>query len=133
MSAELLMLGGERKSAADEGTFDVIEPATGAPMAEVAEAGEEDARRAVDVAVRAFEDGPWPRTSATERGRVLLRASVMVRERLEDLARLEARNVGKPIGDARDEIGIVANTLEYWGGAANKIFGETVPVQDPGL
>src|SRR5438105_9384164 len=126
MSAELLMLGGERKSAAEEGTFDVIEPATGAPMAEVAEAGEEDARRAVDVAVRAFEDGPWPRTSATERGRVLLRASVMVRERLEDLARLEARNVGKPIGDARDEMGIVAGTLEYWGGAANKIFGETV-------
>jgi acyl-CoA reductase-like NAD-dependent aldehyde dehydrogenase len=57
----------------------------------------------------------------------------MVRERLEDLARVEARNVGKPIGDARDEIGIVADTLEYWGGAANKIFGETVPIQDPGL
>jgi len=102
-------------------------------MAEVAEAGPEDARRAVDVALRAFEEGPWPRTSATERGRVLLRASVLVRERLEDLAQVEARNVGKPIGDARDEIGIVADTLEYWGGAANKILGETVPVQDPGL
>ena len=73
------------------------------------------------------------RTSATERGRVLLRASVLVRERLEELAQLEARNAGKPIGDARDEVGIVADTLEYWGGAANKIFGETVPVQDPGL
>jgi acyl-CoA reductase-like NAD-dependent aldehyde dehydrogenase len=102
-------------------------------MAEVAEAGPEDARRAVDVAVRAFDEGPWPRTSATVRGRVLLRASTLVRERLEDLARLEARNVGKPIRDARDEIGIVADTLEYWGGAANKIFGETVPIQDPGL
>jgi acyl-CoA reductase-like NAD-dependent aldehyde dehydrogenase len=133
MSTELLVIGGERRPAAEEGTFDVIEPATGAPMAAVAEAGEEDARRAVDVAVRAFEEGPWPRTSATERGRVLLRASVLVRERLEDLARLEARNVGKPIGDARDELGIVAGTLEYWGGAANKIFGETVPIQDPGL
>jgi acyl-CoA reductase-like NAD-dependent aldehyde dehydrogenase len=83
--------------------------------------------------VRAFEEGPWPRTSATERGRVLLRASFLVRERLEDLSRIEATNVGKPIADARDELGIVANTLEYWGGAANKIFGETVPVQDPGL
>jgi acyl-CoA reductase-like NAD-dependent aldehyde dehydrogenase len=133
MAAELLVLGGERTPAAENGTFAVIEPGTGAPMAEVAEAGPEDARRAVDVALRAFEEGPWPRTSATERGRVLLRASVLVRERLEDLARVEARNVGKPIGDARDEIGIVANTLEYWGGAANKIFGETVPVQDPGL
>jgi len=127
------VLGGERADAAEGGTFAVIEPGTGMPMAEVAQAGPEDARRAVDVAVRAFEEGPWPRTSATERGRVLLRASFLVRERLEDLARVEARNVGKPIGDARDEIGIVANTLEYWGGAANKIFGETVPVQDPGL
>jgi len=133
MTTELLVLGGEGRPAAEGRTFGVIEPGTGAPMAEVSEAGPEDARRAVDVAIRAFEEGPWPRTSATVRGRVLLRASTLVRERLEDLARLEARNVGKPIRDARDEIGIVADTLEYWGGAANKIFGETVPIQDPGL
>jgi len=133
MTTELLVVGGERQPAAEDRTFAVIEPGTGAPMAEVAEAGPADARRAVDVAVRAFEVGPWPRTPATLRGRVLLRASAMVREGLEDLARLEARNAGKPIGDARDEIGIVADTLEYWGGAANKIFGETVPIQDPGL
>ena len=133
MSAELLMLGGEHVPAAEGGTFAVTEPATGEPLTEVAQAGPEDARRAVDVAVRAFEEGPWPRTSATERGRVLLKASFLVRERLEDLARIESRNVGKPIRDARDELGIVASTLEYWGGAANKIFGETVPIQDPGL
>jgi acyl-CoA reductase-like NAD-dependent aldehyde dehydrogenase len=133
MATELLVLGGEGRPAAEGKTFAVIEPGTGAPMSDVAEAGPEDARRAVDVAVRAFDEGPWPRTSATLRGRVLLRASVIVRDRLEDLARLEARNVGKPIRDARDEIGIVADTLEYWGGAANKIFGETVPIQDPGL
>jgi betaine-aldehyde dehydrogenase len=133
MTAELLNVGGERVPAAEGGTFTVVEPGSGSPMAEVAEAGPEDARSAVDVAVRAFDEGPWPRMSATERGRVLLRASVLVRERLEELAHVEARNVGKPIRDARDEIGIVADTLEYWGGAANKIFGETVPVQDPGL
>jgi acyl-CoA reductase-like NAD-dependent aldehyde dehydrogenase len=133
MTTELLVLGGEGQPATEGKTFGVNEPGTGAPMAEVAEAGPEDARRAVDVAVRAFDEGPWPRTPATLRGRVLLRASAMVRERLEDLARLEARNAGKPIRDARDEIGIVADTLEYWGGAANKIFGETVPIQDPGL
>jgi acyl-CoA reductase-like NAD-dependent aldehyde dehydrogenase len=133
MTTELLVLGGESRPAAEGKTFAVIEPGTGAPMTEVAEAGPEDARRAVDVAIRAFEEGPWPRTSATVRGRVLLRASTLVRERLEDLSRLEARNAGKPIRDARDEIGIVADTLEYWGGAANKIFGETVPIQDPGL
>jgi acyl-CoA reductase-like NAD-dependent aldehyde dehydrogenase len=133
MTTELLVVGGDRRAAAEDKTFTVIEPGTGAPMAEVAEAGPEDARRAVDVAVRAFDEGPWPRTPATIRGRVLVRASVLVREHLEQLAQLEARNVGKPIGDARDEVGLVADTLEYWGGAANKIFGETVPVQDPGL
>ena len=133
MTTELLVVGGEHRPAAEDNTFAVIEPGTGAPMAQVAEAGPEDARRAIDVAVRAFDEGAWPRTSATLRGRVLLWASAMVRDRLEDLAELEARNVGKPIRDARDEIGIVADTLEYWGGAANKIFGETVPIQDPGL
>ncbi|HEV8681186.1 MAG TPA: aldehyde dehydrogenase family protein [Actinomycetota bacterium] len=133
MATELLVLGGEGRPAAEGKTFAVIEPGTGAPLSDVAEAGPEDARRAVDVAVRAFDEGPWPRTPATLRGRVLLRTSVIVRDRLEDLASLEARNVGKPIRDARDEIGIVADTLEYWGGAANKIFGETVPIQDPGL
>jgi acyl-CoA reductase-like NAD-dependent aldehyde dehydrogenase len=133
MTAELLVIAGERRPAVEGKTFTVIEPGTGGTLAEVAEAGPEDAGRAVEAAVRAFEEGPWPRTPATHRGRVLLRASVLVRERLEDLATLEARNVGKPIGDARDELGIVADTLEYWGGAANKIFGETVPIQDSGL
>jgi acyl-CoA reductase-like NAD-dependent aldehyde dehydrogenase len=133
MDAELLIIGGERMAAAEGRTFTVVEPGTGATMAEVAEAGPEDARRAVDVAVRAFEEGPWPRTPATRRGRVLLRAAALVRERHEELARLEARNAGKPIRDARDEVALVAEVLEYWGGAANKIFGETVPVQDPGL
>ncbi len=133
MSAELLVMGGERTASAGGATFEVIEPGTGAPMAEVAEASEEDARRAVEIAARAFDEGSWRRASATERGRVLLRASAMVRERLEEFAVVEARNAGKPIRAARGEMGTVAAVLEYWGGAANKIFGETVPVQDPGL
>ncbi|MGH2660810.1 MAG: aldehyde dehydrogenase family protein [Actinomycetota bacterium] len=130
---ELLVLGGERAVAAEGKIFEVTEPGTGRPMAEVAEASAEDARRAVEVAHRAFEEGPWPRTSATERGRVLLRAAALFRERLEDFARVEARNGGKPISAARGEMGIVAGVLEYWGGAANKIFGESIPVQDPGI
>ncbi|HYF10987.1 MAG TPA: aldehyde dehydrogenase family protein [Actinomycetota bacterium] len=133
MSTELLMIGGERTDAADGKTFDVIEPSTARPMAEVAEAGPEDANRAVGVALEAFESGPWPRTSARERGRVLTKASFLVRERLEELAKLEARNGGKPIAAARGEIEIVANVFEYWGGAANKILGETIPVVPSGI
>ncbi|HEX9374647.1 MAG TPA: aldehyde dehydrogenase family protein [Actinomycetota bacterium] len=133
MGVELLSIGGERVAAASGATFEVTEPGTGGPMAEVAEAGPDDARRAVDAAHRAFEEGAWPRTSATERGRVLARAAALVRDRLEELAVLEARNAGKPIRDARDEVGLVANVFEYWGGAANKVLGETIPVADQGL
>jgi acyl-CoA reductase-like NAD-dependent aldehyde dehydrogenase len=130
---ELLALGGKRVAALDGHEADVIEPATGASAWRVAQAGPEDARRAVDIAHGAFEDGAWPRTSARERGRVLLKASFLIRERLEELARLEARNSGKPISAARAEIDIVANVFEYWGGAATKIFGETIPVVPPGI
>jgi len=133
MKIEHFVLGGERVSAADGKTFAVIEPATGKPFAEVAEAGPEDVQRAVQAAYRAFEEGRWPRLSATDRGRILLQAATLVRQRLEEIAVVEARNAGKPIRDARGEIGLVAAVLEYWGGAANKIFGETIPVQDAGL
>jgi acyl-CoA reductase-like NAD-dependent aldehyde dehydrogenase len=130
---ELLVLGGERTAAADDATVEVVEPATGKAAWEVAQASPEDARRAVDVAVEAFEAGPWRRMSARERGHVLTKASFLIRERQEELATLEARNGGKPIGAARAELDIVANTYEYWGGAANKIFGETIPIVPPGL
>ena len=130
---ELLVIGGVRTAAADGKTAPVIEPATAAPMIDVAEAGLEDARRAVDVAARAFEEGAWRRMSARERGRILSAASLLIRDRREELAVLEARNGGKPISSARAEIDIVANVFEYWGGAANKIFGETIPVQPSGI
>ncbi len=133
MNTEYLVLGGERVPAAEGKTFDVIEPGLGKAFARVAEAGIEDVGRAVRVAYETLEVGKWSRLSATERGRILLRASVLVRERLETLAILEARNAGKPIQDARGEMSLVANVFEYWGGAANKIAGETLPVQDAGI
>jgi len=133
MNIEHLILGGERVPAAEGKTFAVTEPGTGKPFTEVAEAGTEDVQRAVQIAYRAFEEGKWPRLSATDRGRILLQAAALVRERLEDIAVIEARNAGKPIRDARGEISLVSAVLEYWGGAANKILGETIPVQDAGL
>ena len=131
--AESLVMGGERVEAADGATLEVIEPATAGTMSEVASAGPEDATRAIDLAQRAFEDGAWPRMSARERGRLLTKASLVIRDRQEDLATLEARNGGKPISSARAEIDIVANVFEYWGGAANKITGETIPIPPPGI
>ena len=133
MKIEHFVLGGERAPAADGKSFAVIEPGSGKSFAEVAEAGPEDVERAVQRAYWAFEQGRWARLSATDRGRILLQAAALVRERLEDIAVIEARNAGKPIRDARGEVALVAAVLEYWGGAANKISGETIPVQDAGL
>ncbi|MBV9231489.1 MAG: aldehyde dehydrogenase [Chloroflexi bacterium] len=133
MKIEHFVLGGERVPSAEGKTFSVIEPASGQPFAEVAETSVEDVERAVQVAYKAFEEGRWPRLSATERGRILLQAANLVRQRLEEIAIIEARNAGKPIRDARGEVALVAAVLEYWGGAANKIFGETIPVQDAGI
>jgi acyl-CoA reductase-like NAD-dependent aldehyde dehydrogenase len=133
MGPHKLVIGGKSVAASDGKTFPVFEPGFGVGMAEVAEAGPEDVRLAVDAAHRAFEEGPWPRTSATGRGRVLLKVATRVRERLDEIATVEARNGGKPISDARGEIGAVAAYFEYFAGAANKIFGETIPIQDPGL
>jgi acyl-CoA reductase-like NAD-dependent aldehyde dehydrogenase len=128
-----LLVGGRERSGKEGRTFTVEEPATGEVLAEVAEAGPEDVREAVGAAVRAFEDGPWPRTPAVERGRVLARASSLLRDRLDEFAEVEARNGGKPLPAARGEVENAANTLEFYGGAANKFFGEVVPVADPGL
>src|SRR2546422_10921992 len=108
MKIEQFVLGGERTSAADGKTFPVVEPGPVKPFAEVAQAGREDVERAVRTAHRAFEEGAWPHLSATERGRILLQASLLLRERLEEIATVEARNAGKPIRDARGEVALAA-------------------------
>ncbi len=133
--AEQLIIAGTRRDAADGATFTVVEPATGAPLAEIAQAGPADVDAALAAADAAFADGrgTWARTSATERGRVLHRVAELLREREDAFAMAEARGAGHPIGDARWEVGAAAGTFEYYAGAANKHMGSVVPVQDAGL
>jgi acyl-CoA reductase-like NAD-dependent aldehyde dehydrogenase len=132
MNAELLVAG-RRRPAVDGATFTVREPATGEPLAEVAQAGPVDLDAALAAAIGEFDSGAWPRTDATARGRVLARTAALIREHADELATLEARNAGKVIGDAHWEVEAAAGTFEYYAGAANKHFGEVVPVQDPGI
>jgi acyl-CoA reductase-like NAD-dependent aldehyde dehydrogenase len=128
-----LLIAGERVESADGRTFPTYNPATGTVLAEVALAGVEDVNRAVRAARDAFDEGPWPRWPATRRGRALLKAAQLIRERRDALAELETRNCGKALADARDEVEGAANTFEYYAGAANKHFGETIPVMAGGL
>jgi len=127
-----MIIGGEQVDAADGQTFDVMNPATGELLARAPLGGKEDVDRAVKAAQAAFE-GPWSTWSAAKRGRTLMKLSNLVKEHLEELARLESRNVGKPISGARGEALAVSLVFEYYAGAANKVFGETIPVSKPGL
>jgi acyl-CoA reductase-like NAD-dependent aldehyde dehydrogenase len=127
-----MIIGGKSVAAADGQTFDVVSPVTGEIIARVPRGGAQDVDRAVDAAQAAF-DGEWRTWSQTRRGQALARFAALIREHLEELARLESRNMGKPISSARWEIGAVADVMEYYAGAANKLMGETIPVSRPGF
>jgi betaine-aldehyde dehydrogenase len=127
-----MIIGGEQVDAADGQTFDVTNPATGEVLAKAPLGGPEDVDRAVKAAQAAFE-GPWSTWSASKRGRTLQKYSQLVKQNMEELAQLESRNVGKPISSARGEAFAVSLVFEYYAGAANKLFGETIPVSTPGL
>jgi len=133
VNAYQLVIGGERVGAVDGATFDVSDPSVGERLATVARAGTTDVDAAVGVAHREFEEGIWRRTNATQRGKVLLRASQILRERAEDFAVAESRNAGHPIGNSRWEANAAADVFEYFAGAANKHYGDSIPVQDGGL
>ncbi len=68
-----------------------------------------------------------------DRGKVLLRLASLIRDHADELAKLEARNVGKPIRDARDEVGLAADCFEYYAGTVNKVGGQTIPAAAPGV
>jgi acyl-CoA reductase-like NAD-dependent aldehyde dehydrogenase len=104
----------------------VIEPATEQVMAKVPRAGAAD----VDASVaRAKEAYPaWRAVVPEDRAALLHGLATAIEERLEDLAKLEARNAGKPIGDARGEMGMVVKTFRYYAGAPERLLGHTIPV-----
>jgi acyl-CoA reductase-like NAD-dependent aldehyde dehydrogenase len=103
-----------------------VEPATEETLAEVPEAGIEEADQAIARAKAAFPE--WRAITPAERASILRRLAEAIEERAEDLARLEARNVGKPIGDARGEVGMVAHAFHFYAGAPERLVGETIPV-----
>ncbi|MFO7321948.1 MAG: aldehyde dehydrogenase family protein [Chloroflexota bacterium] len=129
---EGLAIGGKRTASSDGKTTTVYNPATGAPIAEVAAATADDVDRAVCIAHERFSAGRWKEMRSRERGQLLQRIANLVRERAETLAQIESQNGGKPISAARGEIASVANTFEYYAGAVNKFFGQTIPVNANG-
>jgi acyl-CoA reductase-like NAD-dependent aldehyde dehydrogenase len=106
--------------------IEVVEPATEQVMAKVPRAGAEEADAAVTAAKASFE--AWRAIAPGDRALLLLRMSELIGERTEELATLEARNAGKPIGDARGEIEMVGECFRYYAGAPERLLGQTIPV-----
>jgi betaine-aldehyde dehydrogenase len=129
-----MVIGGETVEAAEGRTFEVVNPADGQTMATAPQGGPEDVERAVAAARAAFEDRKgWATWAAGKRGRSLAKLADLIKKHSEELTQLESRNVGKPIGGARGEVIGASLVFDYYAGAANKIFGQTIPVSKPGL
>jgi len=118
-------LGREWESA--PATFEVRNPANGEVVARVADCGAEEARRAADVAVEAFES--WRRTTAFERSAILERWAALMLERQEELARTMTSEMGKPIKEARGEVAYAAGFVKWYAEEAKRVAGETIQSQ----
>jgi acyl-CoA reductase-like NAD-dependent aldehyde dehydrogenase len=107
-------------------TLDVINPATEKPIAHLDRAGVEETDRAVAAARKSYPG--WRSVKPADRARLLRRVAALVEEHGEELAKLETANVGKPLGDSRWEVGMVADVFHFYAGAVEKHYGETIPV-----
>ncbi len=129
-----MMIGGQSVDAADGQTFEVVNPATGAVIATAPLGGKTDVDRAVEAARKAFDDPKgWAAWAAGKRGRTLAKFAALIKDKSDELAWLETRNVGKPIASSRGEVIGASLVFDYYAGAANKVFGQTIPVSKPGL
>jgi acyl-CoA reductase-like NAD-dependent aldehyde dehydrogenase len=123
-----LFVNGAYTPAQSGESFTVINPATNEELATVARAGRADVDTAVQAARAAFEGGKWLRMGAARRASILFKAASIMRERFEDIARLEALNTGKAISQCKGELTQGIEDFEFFAGAATKIMGETIPV-----
>ncbi len=119
-----LLIDGTFRDAAEGATFTTRNPATGDPLAEVAQASRADVDAAV-VAARGALDGAWAKTSPAKRARALNRLAQLLDERTGELAELESRNNGKPTWQAAAEIKTGVATLELFAGAAQFLYGRS--------
>src|SRR6266699_1403871 len=115
-------IGGEWMDAADGGTMEVLNPATGEAIAEVPRGTAKDVDRAVEAAKRAWPE--WFETTPGERAEVLLKLADLIDEHTEELAQLESTNVGKPLPAARDELPVASDNLRLFAGAARLLEGK---------
>ncbi len=126
-----LFINNEWRPALSGKRFPVENPATEEIIAEVAQGDAADADHAVKAARACFESDAWRGMSARKRGRLLFKTADLLEARLEEFARLETAHNGKTLFESKIEISMTVNTLRYYAGWADKITGETLPVEGP--
>jgi betaine-aldehyde dehydrogenase len=127
----LMYLDGRWCEASDGATRALIDPATGATIARVAEGTRDDARRAIQSARTAFDDGAWGQTAALDRARLLSRLADKIDEHASEFARIETLNSGKPLRESEYDVADAANCFRYYAGLATKPHGQTFDVPAP--
>lgn len=126
---EKCMIGGRWISPANNECLSLINPSDGSVLCDIAKGSKEDIDQAVFAAERALQ-GIWGKTTAAERGRILARLGHLVLEHTDELATLEAQDVGKPYKQARADVLALARYMEFYAGAADKLHGQTIPYLD---
>jgi betaine-aldehyde dehydrogenase len=132
MTEKMMHIDGLWTRAQSTATRDIINPFDQSVIANVSEGGREDARDAIDAARRAFDNGPWSKTTGPERGRKLQLLSDLIERDAEELARLETLNTGKTMEESRWDMADIAGIFRYYAGLADKDGGEVIasPVPD---
>ena len=126
-----LFINNEWRPALSGKRFPVVNPATEEVIADVAAGDAADIDNAVAAARACFESAGWRDLSARKRGRLLVKAGDLLESRLEEFARLETAHNGKTLFESKIELGMTVSTLRYYGGWADKITGDTLPVDGP--
>jgi phenylacetaldehyde dehydrogenase len=128
-----LLINGKLVDAVSGKSFPVYDPSTGQVMAHVAEADAADVDKAVKAARKAFDEGPWPRMSPSERGRILWKLADLIERQTEQFATLESLDNGKPLTVARvADVPLTVDMFRYMAGWATKLTGTTIPISFPG-
>jgi phenylacetaldehyde dehydrogenase len=131
--ARKMLIGGKWVEAVSGKTFETYNPATGEVLARVAEGDKADIDLAVKAARKAFESGPWPEMSPSERGRLLWKLAELVDQHKDELAELETLDNGKPVFFSRIvDVPTVSDAFRYYAGWATKVEGSTIPISAPG-
>jgi len=127
-----MLIDGKWVNAASGKTFPTYNPATGEVLAQIAEGDQQDIDAAVKAARKAFDSGPWPRMTASERGKLVWKLADLLEEHLEEFATLDTLDNGKPLTVARAaDVPLAAEMFRYMAGWANKLEGTTIPLSVP--